>query len=528
VWGGLPLSGVVDELPILKALLRISDSVARTDDFDVVLEVIAEQALEALNAASLSISRWDAGRSRLHTLINVGDLSPHEERRPVDEYYAIDEFPEVTALLEHGHPYTNAVDDASCPARVREMLVHFGKESELAVPVMYGDRIWGEIWATGVAGRRFGPDDAQVLQAIAAHTAVALNRSELLSTVWSYALQDPLTGIANRRAVDRWFEEHDWAATCPVALLCDLDGFKRINDRDGHPAGDQLLRTVAATLTALVADVDGAVAARLGGDEFCVLLRNATLDDAQAFAERATLALGAVIDPLVSVSWGAAAAGEDVTCGQDLLTAADAALLAAKHQGPARFSTGTATRIVSGGIDRRDRHSDERRRADRLAAIMVDILRRETDLTVPDALEILATQVQQVVDTAAWAVSELQSDGSLRSLRSLDSVRRRRSGLTVLTDYGPSSYPVSDFPATARALADGSSFLAAVDLDGSDPAEAALLHELGYRAVLGIGVPTNRCRYLLEFFSHDGHSALARMAPLIEVLAAYCVSRVDT
>lgn len=58
----------------------------------------------------------------------------------------------------------------------------------------------------------------------------------------------------------------------PALLVCDLDGFKEVNDQRGHPAGDALLRTVADALAATASAIPGSVVARLGGDEFCVVL----------------------------------------------------------------------------------------------------------------------------------------------------------------------------------------------------------------------------------------------------------------
>ncbi len=500
------------DLPILKALLRISEAVSGVDSFDEVLEVIAEQARTALGAASLSITRWEHDLAALRTLINVGDLAPHQQRWPVDDLHAVLPDSNISTLLSHRITYTNSLDDAHC----------------LAAPVVVGDSTWGVISATGNHGRRFDDGDKQLMQAIAAHAAMAIGRSELLTTVWRYAFQDPLTGIANRRAVDQHLAEIDWERNYPVALLCDLDGFKRINDRDGHPAGDQLLRDVARELDRMTKGIDGAVAARLGGDEFCVLLPDATLAAAQVFAIDATKAIRAAAATEVSVSWGAAEAGSDIRSGSALLAAADAALLEAKRQGPARYSTGVATSVVSGGIDRRDRDSGEARSAEQLVGAVVRIMDTHTDLTVPEALEILAMQVQQVFGTAGWAVSECIEDrDSVEWVRGVDCVYRKDSGLSVMTDLGPDSYNLGDYPATAEALMAGSSFVAAVGQEDCDPAEVALLTKLGYQAVLGVGVPAGPRRFLVEFYTHDRHQQLAEIAPLVQVLATYCVSRLS-
>lgn len=518
------LPGLAADLPVLKALLSISSAVSRAVFFDEVLEVIAEQALIAVGASSLTISRWEPDKGVLRALINVGDLGPELQRWPRDECYQVADDPAVTEMLQRGRSYTNAIDDENSPARCRDQLRAWGRESEVAAPVMSGNAMWGEIWASGTNGRRFDHADAQLLQAIAAHAAVAIGRSELLSTVWQYAYRDPLTGIANRRAIDERFTETEWGTANLVALLCDLDGFKHFNDHAGHPAGDELLRHVAEVLQDQAQGVEGALAARLGGDEFCVLLPDSTLAAAESFADQATRMMRNTVQPKVSVCWGAAAAGPDITSGRDLLAAADAALLESKRQGPARFSTTAYTQPVVGGLDRRGLHPDAHRGTDRLAAVMVQLLCENAPMSDIDALEILAMQVQAAIGSAGWAVSVVTDDGAaVFTPRKMDSVKTPESGLTVLTDLGLYGAQLADYPATARALEDGSTFLAALDLDGSDPAETALLAELGYRAVLGVGIHAPTHRYLLEIYSHEGYRQLESIAPLIQVLSTYCV-----
>ena len=184
------------------ALLEISQAVQRAQYFDEALEVIAEQALLALDAASLSISRWERPDNVLRTLVNVGDLGPGEERWPENELYPVTDDQHVVELLQHGRPYISSIDDENVDPAAVAVLRRVNKESELAVAVMFDDTMWGELWATGAGGRRFGLDDIQLLQAIAAHVAVAIGRTELFSMVWRYAFEDPLTGLANRRKID--------------------------------------------------------------------------------------------------------------------------------------------------------------------------------------------------------------------------------------------------------------------------------------------------------------------------------------
>lgn len=86
------------------------------------------------------------------------------------------------------------------------------------------------------------------------------------------AFEDPLTGLANRRALqDRWAQEASRAEPVEAAILVlDLDGFKDVNDRLGHDAGDEVLMGVADRLRRSVRQDD--LVCRIGGDEFVVLL----------------------------------------------------------------------------------------------------------------------------------------------------------------------------------------------------------------------------------------------------------------
>jgi diguanylate cyclase (GGDEF)-like protein len=90
-----------------------------------------------------------------------------------------------------------------------------------------------------------------------------------------HALHDPLTGLANRRGFDRHVATLQASGVIQVALLLfDIDHFKPVNDRFGHPAGDAVLRRVGDILAANVRSGD--FAARFGGDEFVLVLANSS------------------------------------------------------------------------------------------------------------------------------------------------------------------------------------------------------------------------------------------------------------
>jgi len=165
-----------------------------------------------------------------------------------------------------------------------------------------------------------------------AELSAAIGRLERL------AITDPLTELANRRRFAEALAaeiERSRRYGNPLALvLADLDHFKRVNDRHGHAAGDEVLRECARALRQSVRAPD--LVARYGGEEFAVLMPQTGLEQAIESAERARAALAALrvppVDWPLSASFGVAALlpGEGAAA---LLARADAALYEAKHAG---------------------------------------------------------------------------------------------------------------------------------------------------------------------------------------------------
>ena len=105
------------------------------------------------------------------------------------------------------------------------------------------------------------------------------------------ALTDPLTGLPNRRRLERYITAVVTRGDRVVIGVCDLDGFKPGNDELGHAAGDLLLVEVAARLRATVRTSD--LVARLGGDEFVVLCPGADPTSLDGLADRVRTAVTA-------------------------------------------------------------------------------------------------------------------------------------------------------------------------------------------------------------------------------------------
>src|ERR1700716_1824067 len=161
------------------------------------------------------------------------------------------------------------------------------------------------------------------------------------------AHHDLLTGLPNRALNLQLFAEllaRPWPETASagskLTVFClDLDGFKGVNDRSGHAAGDAVLVAVADRLRACVRDAD--FGGRVGGDEFVILLPNITDGEAAAVARRI---ISRVAEPFefaptarVGAGIGLASAPRDGITADELLSAADRAMYEAKRRGKGGF-----------------------------------------------------------------------------------------------------------------------------------------------------------------------------------------------
>lgn len=204
----------------------------------------------------------------------------------------------------------------------------FEFDSEIVTP--WGERRWlrtraGVETRAGVAVRLFGTHQDMTADI------------ERLAELHRSADLDPLTGLPNRRAFERCFREPEANGCLPAGalILIDLDGFKAINDRHGHAAGDACLRHAAARLAQVCKGVD--LVARLGGDEFAVLVPPPAdpaalrvLGNAIVAALGRPFACGALA---LKVGASVGIARADGGAPPDLFARADAALYAAKESG---------------------------------------------------------------------------------------------------------------------------------------------------------------------------------------------------
>jgi len=210
------------------------------------------------------------------------------------------------------------------------------------LPLSVGGESFGCLALMTDKGLRLAKDQVQTLNACVNHLALALRNALLYRQVKIQADRDGLTKIGNRRS----FEERLASEAArhgrydqPLSMiLVDLDHFKRVNDTHGHPAGDEVLREMAALLGEGLRSSD--YPARYGGEEFAVILPHTSREQAALLAERLRQRVAervfrvgtAKAGLALTVSAGVASLPPGGTA-QDLVLMADQALYVAKNNG---------------------------------------------------------------------------------------------------------------------------------------------------------------------------------------------------
>ena len=238
--------------------------------------------------------------------------------------------------------------EASLPLLVRDLAGEAGPALEalvpgatnvVVVPLKAGREGRGLLLAEcgPPPNRRMSRRSLDMVTRFAAHAALVLRNADLKAEIARLAASDPLTGLANRRALTTALAREVARSVRtrePLSLaIMDIDFFKKINDTYGHVAGDDVLREVAGAMASNVRDVD--LVARYGGEEFAIVLPNCPSEGALTVVERVRAAVSA----LPTVTRVTVSAGISTACGETgggaegLMAAADEALYASKNAG---------------------------------------------------------------------------------------------------------------------------------------------------------------------------------------------------
>ena len=479
-----------------------------------LLRSAAASTQGALEAASVSISRWEADVGQLRVLINHGALGPGEVPEPVDEVHTHDISGHLQVMAEVLAGWTANLDHQGDEVDL-DLLRSIEKHCCIGVPIPMDGRIWGEVFVTrSAADPCFDASDVDLALVVAAQIGAALATADHLDNVDRMAHTDPLTGIGNRRAVDESLDialsRHRTDGAAVTLVVCDLNGLKTINDEQGHDAGDRALVRFATMISSTAATLPGAIAARLGGDEFCIVAPDVAADTVvEAANELCRLVLRS---PLEGVSCGVASTEDDVG---DVETAGRLFRLADAAQYRAKRSRATVPVVAGRGLpdgmagaqaassqfaagERRMFRGRDLSDTARLLRAGITALDDARDRDVEDRLALVAEQVAEHCDPLGWWLSSAdRSRGVVRSLRHAIHRDPSRPGDEITSDIG-NEYSLTDYPQTALALTGRVVVLHASDPD-TDPAELTILDGMGATTLLMAGISDSVGReWLLE------------------------------
>ena len=336
------LSAGADSL--LAGVRRLTGLADSTDDAEAIFGALARELLSMPGAEEIHIHHLRRSGEEQELVVvylfegegRLSYLAPRDERPPG-----------VSWVASTGRSFL-AADARELAASVPRLALVSGAPTTAGCALLLPFVVRGEVEAVAVLARRGTEGRGAVLftdRSIELASTLVDQGATALALVRARAEAgtDPVTGVMNHRAMRRRLHEEVGRAVragSPLScLLIDLDNFKLVNDRHGHPAGDTMLREVAQTLVGEFRAFDRV--ARYGGDEFVAILPNAELESAAAAAQRALERLLAVpsfdANPGASASIGVAQWQAPMTVDA-LLQACDAALLRSKRQGKGRVT----------------------------------------------------------------------------------------------------------------------------------------------------------------------------------------------
>jgi len=242
-------------------------------------------------------------------------------------------------------PITNGNPSAECS--------HLGKsscetalQSALCVPLRGREGVAGVLTLYCCEKNSFTTEHLRMLLAASSKLGVSIENALQYEKAQSTASTDFLTGLPNARSIclhlDTELARVRRSKGSLAVLLCDLDGFKAVNDKYGHLTGNRLLQEVATKFKSSCREYDQV--GRLGGDEFVFVLSEVTKDLVAEMEERLTCAVQEAShsvcgETVVSVSVGSAFYPNDGVSAEELLSEADRSMYQIKEKHYSNFQS---------------------------------------------------------------------------------------------------------------------------------------------------------------------------------------------
>ncbi|MDO8680805.1 MAG: diguanylate cyclase [Acidobacteriota bacterium] len=319
----------------LAALNQIAVAVTSSLSLNEILDQIMRRGFLLIDAKAACIAFYDEATQRFTDWITHG-LSEHFVKnmsfRPGG--LADETFTTASYILSNDRPETKH--------KLSKLTHEEGLRCFVCLPLTSRNHRLGVTYFYRTDRDTFTPAEIELLTTFAVLAAQAIDNARLYAQSQEHARTDALTSLDNRREFQRRLDEEIERALRhdrPLSLLMlDLDHFKRVNDTYGHPAGDEVLRAIAARIRAEIRPTDRA--ARYGGEEFVAILPETPAAGARVVAERMRRAVAGAPFRLpdgreigVTVSIGVLCCPDDANGSQRVVEHADQALYIAKETG---------------------------------------------------------------------------------------------------------------------------------------------------------------------------------------------------
>ncbi len=312
----------------LAALYEISSTISRTIDLKSLLKGVLEtlprvNILKVEDKAMIFTVEDNGLRLAAHTGMGDDFVRAHEGLKLGECLCGL------SAQTGEAILSTNSHEDSRHTIHYPGMTPH----GHVILPLKAADRVVGVMCIYMPVGVEPSEQTVKLLTSIADQLGVAVNNARLFEQTRNMSLQDPLTGLANRRHMHMELERNLAVAqrygTPLSVVMMDIDHFKEYNDTYGHLEGDRLLVEIARIISRETRDAD--FASRYGGEEFLMLLPETDLVGAYSIAERIRKAVEQ--ETRVTISLGVSAYHGGMKNAEELINTADEALYRAKQNG---------------------------------------------------------------------------------------------------------------------------------------------------------------------------------------------------
>jgi diguanylate cyclase (GGDEF)-like protein/putative nucleotidyltransferase with HDIG domain len=232
----------------------------------------------------------------------------------------------------------------------RYLPYHPGVRSALHLPMKYREEMLAVLSIESLRPNSFSQQDLLTLRTLADQLAIALKNAQAYQVAQEHAITDSLTSLKTHRyfmqAVDAEWRRSPRSGRHFSLIIMDLDGFKHLNERQGHLEGDKVLTAVARVLEASCRQSN--TVARYGGDQFAILMPEASSEQAQILGERLRSSLAAdsyLAGHGVTASFGIATFPIHGVTPEEIIRVAESGMYLAKHE------KGNRVRVASGSAD---------------------------------------------------------------------------------------------------------------------------------------------------------------------------------